>query len=131
MESVIDWMLLPLKRYADFSGRSRRKEYWFFTLGCAIAGFIAGIVENILGLSGSVGPYGFLSILLILALFLPSLSVSVRRLHDQDKSGWFLLIALIPIIGSVVILVFMCLPGTPGPNRFGPDPMGIDPGVFS
>ena len=131
MESVTDWMLLPLKRYADFSGRSRRKEYWFFTLGCAIAGIVVGVVERVLGLGGMFGPYGLLSVLLILGLLVPSFAVSIRRFHDQDKSGWFMLLALIPFIGSIVVLVFMCLPGTSGPNRFGPDPMGTDPSVFS
>ena len=131
MESVTDWMLLPLKRYADFSGRSRRKEYWFFTLVCFIAGIVASVVERVLGLGGMFGPYGLLSVLLMLGLLVPSVAVSIRRFHDQDKSGWFLLLALIPFIGSVVVLVFMCLPGTSGPNRFGPDPMGTDPSVFS
>jgi uncharacterized membrane protein YhaH (DUF805 family) len=67
----------------------------------------------------------------MLALLVPSIAVGVRRFHDQDKSGWFLLLALIPVVGGLIVLVFMCLPGTSGPNRFGPDPLGTDPSVFS
>lgn len=119
----MEWMLLPLKRYADFSGRSRRKEYWMFLLGVVLVAIVVGIVEGVLGLSGMVGGlYGPLSILLILAVFIPSLAVQVRRFHDQDKSGWFVLIGFIPLIGGLIVLVFMCLPGTEGTNRFGQDP---------
>lgn len=119
----MEWMLMPLKRYADFSGRSRRKEYWMFVLGIFIAAIVLSIVEGILGLSGMVGGvYGPLTTILLLAVIIPGIAVQVRRFHDQDKSGWFVLLALIPFIGSLAVLVFMCLEGTKGPNRFGPDP---------
>lgn len=119
----MDWMLLPLKRYADFSGRSRRKEYWMFVLGVFIAVILLSIVEGIAGLSGMVGGvYGPLTTIFFLAILIPSIAVQVRRFHDQDKSGWFVLLALIPFLGGLVVLVFMCLEGTKGPNRFGPDP---------
>jgi len=119
----MDWMLMPLRRYADFSGRSRRKEYWMFILGYVIALVVAMAVEGVLGLSGMVGGiYGPITLLLILALLVPAIAVQVRRFHDQDKSGWFVLLAFIPIIGSIAVLVFMCLSGTDGPNRFGNDP---------
>lgn len=130
---MLEWMLLPLKRYADFSGRSRRKEYWMFVLGVFIAVLLLSIVEGIVGLSGMVGGvYGPLTSLLLLGIIVPSIAVQVRRFHDQDKSGWFVLLALIPFLGGLAVLVFMCLEGTKGPNRFGPDPK--DPGsveVFS
>ncbi|MDE8650875.1 DUF805 domain-containing protein [Novosphingobium album (ex Liu et al. 2023)] len=120
---MIEWMLLPLKRYADFNGRSRRKEYWFFLLGAFIAAILLGIVEGILGLNGMVfGVYGPLTLLLIVAIIVPSIAVQVRRFHDQDKSGWFVLLSFIPFVGGLIVLVFMCLEGTRGPNRFGPDP---------
>lgn len=123
----MEWMLLPLKRYAEFSGRSRRKEYWMFVLGVFIAAIVLSIVEKILGLSGMVGGvYGPLTTLLLLGVLIPSIAVQIRRFHDQDKSGWFVLLALIPIIGGLIVLVFMLLEGTKGPNRFGPDPK--DPG---
>lgn len=119
----MEWMLMPLKRYADFSGRSRRKEYWMFLLGVFIAAIVLSIVEGIVGLSGMVGGvYGPLTTILMLAVIIPGIAVQVRRFHDQDKSGWFVLLALIPFLGGLIVLVFMCLEGTKGPNRFGPDP---------
>lgn len=119
----MEWMLMPLRRYADFSGRSRRKEYWMFVLGVIIVAVVLGFIEGILGLSGMVGGvYGPLTLLLVLAIIVPSIAVQVRRFHDQDKSGWFVLLAFIPILGGLIVLVFMCLEGTKGPNRFGPDP---------
>jgi uncharacterized membrane protein YhaH (DUF805 family) len=119
----MEWMMMPLKRYAEFSGRSRRKEYWMFMLGVVIVAVILGIIEGILGIAGTVGGvYGPLSLILVLAIIIPSLALQIRRFHDQDKSGWFVLIGFIPIVGSIAVLVFMCLEGTRGPNRFGPDP---------
>ena len=123
----MEWMLLPLKRYVDFSGRSRRKEYWMFALGVFIAEIIIMIVERLLGIGTMVGGvYGPILVLFLLAIFIPSLAVSFRRLHDTDKSAWFLLLGLIPLIGGIILLVFFCTDGTQGPNRFGPDPK--DPG---
>lgn len=128
----MEWMLMPLKRYADFSGRSRRKEYWMFVLGMVIAIILAVVIESVLGLGGSVGPYGLLSLLVIAGLFVPSLACQVRRFHDQDKSGWFVLLGFVPFIGGLIVLVFMCMEGTRGPNRFGPDPKGgTDAATFS
>jgi len=130
---MLEWALLPLKRYADFSGRSRRKEYWSFVLGIVVVAVLLAIVEGIVGLGGSVaGLYGPLTLLLVLGIIVPSIAVQVRRFHDQDKSGWFVLLGLIPFVGGIIVLVFMFLDGTKGPNRFGPDPK--DPGaaeVFS
>ncbi|MHA7819499.1 MAG: DUF805 domain-containing protein [Erythrobacter sp.] len=128
----MEWMLMPLKRYADFSGRSRRKEYWMFILGVIIVAVVLSIIEGILGLSGMVGGvYGPLTTLLILAIIIPSIAVQVRRFHDQDKSGWFVLLGFIPFVGGLIVLVFMCLEGTRGPNQYGPDPKGAgDPSAF-
>ncbi|WP_034160272.1 DUF805 domain-containing protein [Sphingomonas sp. ERG5] len=129
----MEWMLLPLKRYADFSGRSRRKEYWMFALGLLIFYAVLTALIVMAGGFGSPaegrGPSAFgwilitLSVLAVLALVVPSIAVQVRRFHDQDKSGWFVLISLIPYVGGFIVLVFMCLPGTSGTNRFGPDPL--------
>lgn len=119
----MDWMLMPLRRYADFNGRSRRKEYWMFLLGVFLAVIVLSVVEGVLGLSGSVGGvYGPLTTLLLLAIIVPSIAVQVRRFHDQDKSGWFVLLNFIPFVGGIIVLVMMCLEGTAGDNRFGPDP---------
>ena len=119
----MEWMLLPLRRYADFSGRSRRKEYWMFILGVIIAAIVASILDGVLGMSGMVGGiYGPITLLLFLAVLIPGIAVQVRRFHDQDKSGWFVLLGLIPFVGSIAVLVFMCLEGTAGANRFGANP---------
>ena len=124
----MDWMMMPLRRYADFSGRSGRKEYWMFVLGVFIAFVVLSMVEGLLGMSGMVGgAYGPLTLILVLALIIPGIAVQVRRFHDQDKSGWFVLLGLIPVLGSIAVLVFMCLDGTKGDNRFGPDPKGQAP----
>ena len=122
----MDWMLMPLRRYAEFSGRSRRKEYWMFTLLMFLVVIGLSIVERIVGLSGTVGPYGFLTLLFWLAVLVPSIAVGVRRLHDTNRSGWWLLIALVPLIGGIVLLVFYVSEGTRGPNDYGPDPKGAD-----
>lgn len=121
--SPIDYIKLALSRYADFSGRSRRMEYWMFFLFNFAAVVIAMLLDGLLGLSGMVGPYGPFYAITALGLLVPSLAAAVRRLHDQDKSGWWLLLALVPLAG-IVILVFMFLEGTKGPNQYGPDPKG-------
>ena len=118
----IDHALTPLRRYAQFSGRARRAEYWWFYLLLIIGLVVALILESLLGFGGSVGPYGLLSGLFGLAMLVPSLAAGVRRLHDTDRSGWWLLIAFIPLIGAIVLLVFYVSEGTRGDNRFGPDP---------
>ncbi len=124
----MDWMTLPLKRYAEFTGRSRRKEYWMFLLFIIAVSVGIGIVEAILGLSATIGDaYGPISLLFMLAIFIPSLAVQVRRFHDQGKSGWFVLLNFIPLLGSLIVLVFMCLDGTDGPNEYGPDPKASSP----
>ncbi|MHA7819498.1 MAG: DUF805 domain-containing protein [Erythrobacter sp.] len=127
----MDWMMMPLKRYAEFEGRSRRMEYWMFQLGQLIVFFAVFVIIALGGAAtgggDAGGVFGVIGLLLIFALalglFIPNLAVAVRRLHDQDKSGWWYLIALIPF-GSLVLLVFMLLEGTRGPNQYGPDPKG-------
>lgn len=126
----MDWMLMPLLRYADFSGRSQRMEYWLFTL------FYALVIVVLLGFAILFGsPAGeertlaenyFLAVtgLWVLGTIIPSIAVTVRRLHDQDKSGWYYFISFVPYVGGIVMLIFMCLDGTSGPNRYGPDPKG-------
>ena len=121
----MEWMMMPLQRYADFSGRSRRKEYWMFLLGVVLVAIVLGIIEGVAGLRGMVGGvYGPLTTLLLLGIIIPSIAVQVRRFHDQDKSGWFVLLGFIPFVGGLIVLVFMCLEGTKGPNQYGPDPKG-------
>jgi uncharacterized membrane protein YhaH (DUF805 family) len=121
--SPFDYMKLPLQKYADFSGRSRRMEYWMFVVGVIGAAVVAMILDNVVGMGGMIfGVYGPIYGIVALGTLIPSLACAVRRLHDQDKSGWWLLIGLIPLLGGLILLVLMFLEGTKGDNRFGPDP---------
>jgi uncharacterized membrane protein YhaH (DUF805 family) len=125
-------MFEPLRKYAEFEGRARRSEYWLFTLFQILVGaglFIAlGVVAGAVDLS-STGGSAFAGLLLLaltifgLVMLIPSLAVSIRRLHDSDKSGLWLLLSFVPL-GGVVVFIFTLLDGTPGPNRYGPDPKG-------
>lgn len=105
-----------LGQYAGFSGRARRAEYWWFTLFAVLVTVVAVVIDMVLG------TYPAVYAIAVLALLLPSLAVTVRRLHDTDRSGWWLLIALVPLVGGITLLVFDLIEGTPGPNRFGPSP---------
>ena len=113
---------MGLRRYADFSGRSRRREYWMFALinvGIIVALTVLDAVTGSLSESAGIG---LLSGLYCLAALVPSIAVSVRRLHDTGKSAWWILIGLIPLVGGIIALVFMATPGNSGPNVYGPDP---------
>ena len=116
----MDWYLKALKNYVGFSGRARRKEYWYFALFNIIIMIALAIVDAILGIGGHGG--GLLALLYNLAILLPSIAVSIRRLHDTGRSGWWLLIGLLPIIGAIVLLVFMVMDSVPGENEYGPNP---------
>ncbi len=169
----MEWMILPFKRYFDFKGRSRRKEYWMYTLFVIIVSIVLGMLDAALGLGGSTTGEtqvtgtsaaasgsvsgGLLSNLFSLATVIPGLAVSVRRLHDLDRSGWWVVLPAAPlllgavllglgvrmtggdmggaatagmvliglgIISLLVLFVWFCTAGTPGPNRFGEDPKG-------
>lgn len=153
--SPIDWAKRPLQKYADFSGRASRPEYWWFVLALIVAYVVLTIVESILGINHMIGGvYGPLVVLLWLATLVPQISVGVRRLHDTNRSGWWLLMPIVPyviagaiagpamlsgnmaglgmagiflMIGgicAIVLLVFMILSGTPGDNRYGSAPSG-------
>ncbi len=112
----MNWYIEVLKKYAVFSGRARRKEYWMFFLFNIIISFVLGFIEGLAGLPGA------LSGLYSLAVLIPGIAVSVRRLHDTNRSGWWLLIGLVPFIGAIVLLIFMLQDGQPGDNRYGPNP---------
>ena len=120
--SPIDWATRPLINYANFSGRAPRAEYWWFYLLSVVAYIVAMILDSVMGSGGALGSYGLLSIVVMLGLFIPSLAAGVRRLHDTDRSGWWLLIVLVPLVGAIVLLIFFVLEGTTGDNRFGADP---------
>lgn len=120
---AFDYFLYVVKNYFVFSGRARRKEYWFYTLFYAIFSIILTIVEKMLGLTVGMYQIGILSTLFGLALLLPGLGVLARRLHDIDKSAWWILIGFVPLIGPIILIIFACIKGTEGPNRFGEDPV--------
>ena len=148
---MLEWMIMPLKRYADFSGRSRRKEFWSFALlnlivsavllgpiYVSMIGSMAALQDGTLdpaAAEAAMAPGGITMVLAVLggiwglATLIPNIAVSVRRLHDRDMSGWwylgFIVLAIIPLVGlvaAIAYLVLMFLEGTKGPNRFGPDP---------
>jgi len=119
--AVMNWYIQVLKKYAVFSGRARRKEYWMFVLFNIIFTIVASILDTVLFGTAIQGP-GPLYGLYGLAVLVPSLAVSVRRLHDVGKSGWFLLIALIPIVGGIWLLVLQCRDSAPGDNQYGANP---------
>lgn len=174
----MEWMLKPLKRYAEFSGRSRRMEYWMFQLFMFLVYLTVVILMMMVGGSalmsgdptaiatagGAAMILGLIYLVFALAMFIPSLAVTVRRLHDTNRSGWWILAPIIPyilmVIGAgmmasspdnpglggvlsmiglvgvlglgITLFVFMVLDGTKGPNRFGPDPKGVETGeVFA
>ena len=114
----MQWYLKVLKNYVGFDGRARRTEYWMFAL-------INVVILIALSLIGRAIGTNILYTIYALAVLLPGLAVGVRRLHDTDKSGWWLLIGLIPIVGAIVLLVFMLSDSTPGPNQYGPSPKEV------
>ena len=138
-------MFAPLKRYFDFSGRSRRMEYWLFFLFVIVMIVVLSFVDAALGLGGSATSYsdmnpeggvsagfstsgGWLTMIFAVLIIIPAIAVAIRRMHDQDKSGWWV---LVPIAGAIMVWF---IGGTAGPNRFGPDPKGdpvADPQAFA
>lgn len=130
-------------KYATFAGRARRSEFWWFALFNIIVSAVLNVVDNLIGFvirfggeavetaGGPVtfteGNLGILSTVWVIIVFLPYLSVTVRRLHDTGRSGWWWWILLVPCVGFIVILVFMLIAGDPRENRFGPDPKAVSP----
>lgn len=115
-EKCMNWYLDVLKKYAEFNGRARRKEYWMFILFNTIILIVLGVIEALIGSPGVLG------MLYSLAVLIPSIAVGVRRLHDTDRTGWWWFIFLIPLIGALVLFVFMVLDSTPGQNQYGANP---------
>jgi len=116
------------RKYVDFRGRARRSEYWYFILFTAVVGIVGGILDAIFGFrSGSYGGTGPIQGVLQLALFLPTLAVGARRLHDTSRSGWWLLIGLVPFVGWIVLIIFF-VQDSHAANQYGPNPKGLDAG---
>jgi uncharacterized membrane protein YhaH (DUF805 family) len=115
---MMEWYLKVVRdNYANFEGRARRSEYWYFLLLNIIIAMLLFLSSFLLGMFGMI-----LYIIYALATFIPGIAVAVRRLHDTGKSGWFYFVALIPIIGGIWLLIVLATEGTPGPNEYGPDP---------
>ena len=112
----MEWYLKVLRNYAEFEGRAQRMEYWMFILFNLLVLFGIGMIEFLLGLGGILG------LLYSLAVITPSIAVSVRRLHDTGRGGWWILIGVIPVLGALILLVFYCIDGEPGDNEYGADP---------
>lgn len=113
----MNYFMDALQRYADFTGRARRKEYWMFFLFYLIFYIGTVIIDAVLGTN-------FFALIFALGLFVPSIAIAARRLHDTGRSGWWQLIALLPIIGAIVVLVFLVLDSTED-NQYGPNPKGV------
>jgi len=114
----MNWYLAVLKNYAGFEGRAHRTEYWMFALFNFLISLVIALIEGMLNIGQTLG------ILYALAVLIPSLAVTARRLHDTGRSGWMILICLIPIIGCIWLLVLACLDSQPGTNQYGPNPKG-------
>lgn len=114
----MEWYKGVLKKYAVFEGRASRREFWMFTLVNVVIAFLIGFAEGLLGLPKII------STLYMLAVLIPSIAVTVRRLHDMDKTGWLALLVIIPFIGSLILLIMCAFEGTPGSNRFGASAAG-------
>jgi len=123
----VNWYLQALKKYTVFTGRSRRKEYWFFVLFNILVSMAFAVVDYFTGTYSASYGMGLLGGLYALGVFLPAIAVTIRRLHDTDRSGWWILIVLVPIIGGIWLLVLMLFDSQPGDNKYGPSPKADQP----
>jgi len=121
----VNWYLTVLKKYAVFSGRSRRTEYWMFALFSTLIAFGLIILDTMAGFANKTAGFGALTAVYMLATFIPGFAVSVRRLHDIGRSAWWLLIGIVPLIGGLVLLIFTVTDGERGENRYGPNPKAV------
>lgn len=118
----MNWYLEALKKYAVFAGRARRREYWFFVLFSILISIVLAVIDHMTGTLSPTADLGLLSGIYALAVLVPSIAVSVRRLHDTGRSGWWLLISLVPLVGGIVLIVFLVLDSQAGENKYGPNP---------
>ena len=117
----MNWYTGVLKKYAVFTGRARRKEYWMFVLFNLIIAIVLGVIDNMMHTVTSSG-IGLLGGLYALAVLLPGIGVSIRRLHDTGKSGWWMLLVFLPLVGGLILLILMVFDSQPGENQYGPNP---------
>ena len=116
----MSWFIEVLKKYAVFSGRARRKEYWMFAL-------FAGIIYVLFLVIGLATKQSWITFIPYLAFLLPGLAVTARRLHDTGRSGWWILFSFVPLVGGITLFVFSVLDSEPGDNKYGPNPKGLAP----
>jgi uncharacterized membrane protein YhaH (DUF805 family) len=119
--SPIDYYILAFQKYAKFSGRATRSEYWWFYLITSAVSILASILDTILNI-----PFGLISVIYLFVSLIPSLAIQVRRLHDVDKSGWYMSLNFVIIIGWIWLLILNILDSTPGDNKYGPNPKKIE-----
>ena len=120
----MNWYLECLRKYGVFGGRARRKEYWYFVLFNVIISIVLRVIDRATGSFSAEASMGLLGGIYTLAILIPTVAVTVRRLHDTDHGGWWLLISLIPLIGAVVLFVFAVQDSNAGENQYGPSPKG-------
>jgi uncharacterized membrane protein YhaH (DUF805 family) len=121
-EDGMNWYLGVLKKYAEFKGRARRREYWTFVLFNILISIVLAVIDVVTGSFSAERGFGILGGLYALAVIIPSIAVGVRRLHDTNRSGWWLLIGLIPCIGLIVLIIFTVQDSQAGDNQYGPNP---------
>jgi uncharacterized membrane protein YhaH (DUF805 family) len=118
----VNWYFEVLRKYAVFDGRARRKEYWYFQLGNLIVSICLAFIDEATGTFDPQVGWGLLGGVYMLVILVPAVGVTIRRLHDTDRTGWWALAGLIPVFGAILLLIFAAEDGTHGDNRFGPDP---------
>lgn len=118
----MDWFIYALRRYNDFNGRSRRREYWLYVLFYILLAIGAHFLDSLFGFADVGEVYGPIYTLFVIIMVLPSIAVAVRRLHDIGKSGWWIFVGFVPVIGFIWLLIYFVREGTIGPNQYGPDP---------
>lgn len=121
----MNWFLLVLKKYAVFTGRSQRAEYWYFVLFLILISIGLAMIDGVTGTLDPETGIGLLGGLFSLATLIPSIAVGVRRLHDTGRSGWWLLIGFVPLIGGIILIIFFVQDSAPGENAYGPNPKAV------
>lgn len=120
----MNWYIEVLKKYAVFSGRAQRAEYWYFILFNFLVSMALILIDSVIG-PLTYGGVGLFHSVYALAVLLPSIAVLVRRLHDIGRTGWWFFIGLVPLVGFIVLLVFTVTDSEPGENIYGPNPKGM------